>query len=133
MKLNEVVIGVGSNIDPEIHINQAKELIAKTHELRKVSSFIETEPIGCENQDNFLNGALLIETKMDRFTLKSWLKNLEEKLGRVRSENKNCPRTIDLDIIVWNRKIVDSEVYERDFLINSINELIPELIINKQE
>jgi len=132
MKLNQVVIGVGSNIDPENNIEQAQNAIANQHNLIKVSSFIETEPIGCNNQDNFLNGALLIETEMDTATLKSWLKNLERKLGRVTSENKNGPRTIDLDIIVWNGKVVDGEVYEREFLINSINELLPELKIKQQ-
>jgi 2-amino-4-hydroxy-6-hydroxymethyldihydropteridine diphosphokinase len=129
MKVNEVIIGVGSNIDPQNNIEKAKQLIAQKHLLRKASSFIETKPIGCKNQDNFLNGAFLIETEMDTPTLKSWLKTLETQLGRVKTENKNGPRTIDLDIIVWNKEIVDSEVYERDFLINSINELIPELNI----
>ncbi|MFA9408419.1 MAG: 2-amino-4-hydroxy-6-hydroxymethyldihydropteridine diphosphokinase [Candidatus Dadabacteria bacterium] len=132
MSLNKVVIGVGSNIDPETNINQAKEVIAKAHNLKKVSSFIETEPIGCENQTNFLNGALLIETEMDTPTLKAWLKNLEKELGRIKSENKNGPRTVDLDIIVWNGEVVDNEVYEREFLINSINELLPELKIQRQ-
>lgn len=131
MKVNEVVIGVGSNIEPEYNINKAKEIIAQNHNLRKTSSLIETKPIGCEDQDNFLNGAFLIETEMDTATLKSWLKTVETELGRVKTDNKNGPRTIDLDIIVWNREIVDSEVYERDFLINSINEVIPELRINK--
>ena len=130
MKLNEVVIGVGSNIDPENNIKEAKKAVELTHDLIKTSSFIETEPIGCKNQNNFLNGAFLIETEMDTLTLKSWLKNLEEKLGRVNSENKNGPRTIDLDIIIWNREVVDNEVYEREFLLNSINELLPELKIN---
>lgn len=132
MKFNEVIIGVGSNIDPQINIDKAKQLIAQNHNLLKASSFIETKPIGCKNQDNFLNGAFLIETEMDTLSLKSWLKTLETQLGRVKTENKNGPRTIDLDIIVWNREIVDSEVYERDFLINSIKELIPELAISKQ-
>ena len=130
MKFNEVVIGVGSNIDPENNIKEAKKAVELTHDLIKTSSFIETEPIGCKNQNNFLNGAFLIETEMDTLTLKSWLKNLEEKLGRVNSENKNGPRTIDLDIIIWNREVVDNEVYEREFLLNSINELLPELEIN---
>ncbi len=130
MKLNEVVIGVGSNIDSENNIKEAKKAVELAHNLIKTSSFIETEPIGCKNQNNFLNGAFLIETEMDTLTLKSWLKNLEEKLGRVRSENKDGPRTIDLDIIIWNREVVDNEVYEREFLLNSINELLPELKIN---
>ncbi len=132
MKLNKVVIGVGSNIDPENNVEGAKNAVVNHHNLIKVSSFIETEPIGCKNQDNFLNGAFLIETEMNATALKSWLKNLEKKLGRVESENKDGPRTIDLDIIVWNGEVVDREVYEREFLINSINELLPELKIEQQ-
>ena len=131
MKLNEVVIGVGSNIDSENNIKEAKKAVGLTHNLIKTSSFIETEPIGCKNQNNFLNGAFLIETEMNVSNLKSWLKNLERILGRVKSGNKNGPRTIDLDIIVWNREIVDNEVYEREFLLNSIDELLPELKIKK--
>jgi len=132
MNINKVVIGVGSNIDPENNIGEAKNAVANHHNLIKVSSFIETEPIGCKSQNNFLNGAFLIGTEMDAPTLKSWLKNLEKKLGRAKVENKNGPRTIDLDIIVWNGEVVDNEVYEREFLINSINELLPELKIKQQ-
>jgi len=132
MKLNRVVIGVGSNIDPENNIEKAKNALVNQHNLIKVSSFVETEPIGCENQDNFLNGAILIETEMDELTLKSWLKHLEKKLGRVKSEDKDGPRTIDLDIVVWNDEVVDREVYERQFLLDSINELLPELKLGQQ-
>jgi 2-amino-4-hydroxy-6-hydroxymethyldihydropteridine diphosphokinase len=132
MRLNKIVIGVGSNVDPEKNIEEAKNAIVNQHNLIKASSFIETTPIGCKDQDNFLNGAFLVETEMDPSTFKSWLKNLEKKLGRVKSENKDGPRTIDLDIIVWNGEVVDSEVYEREFLINSINELLPELKLRQK-
>jgi len=130
MNFNEVVIGVGSNIDPENNIREAGKTIAKYHNLIKTTTLVETEPIGCTSQKNFLNGAFLIQTQMDSSTLKAWLKDLETKLGRVRTENKNGPRTIDLDIIVWNGKIVDDEVYEREFLLNSIKELLPNLSID---
>lgn len=133
MKLNEVVIGVGSNIDPVKNIKIAEQTISANHNLIKISSFIETEPIGYKNQDNFLNGALLIETEMGLSELKYWLKTLEQKLGRTKTENKNGPRTIDLDIIVWNGKVVDHEVYEREFLLNSIKEILPDIILKDKE
>ena len=133
MKLNEVVIGVGSNIDPVKNIKIAEQTISTNHNLIKISSFIETEPIGYKNQDNFLNGALLIETEMGLSELKYWLKTLEQKLGRTKTENKNGPRTIDLDIIVWNGKVIDNEVYEREFLLNSIKEILPDIILKDKE
>ena len=129
MKLNKVVIGAGSNIDPNQNIKEAQNALANHLNLIKTSALIETEPIGCSNQDNFLNCAFLVETDMDSTSLKSWLKDLENRMGRVKTENKDGPRTIDLDIVVWNGEVVDNEVYEREFLQTSINELLPELKI----
>ena len=65
--------------------------------------------------------------------LKYWLKTLEQKLGRTKTENKNGPRTIDLDIIAWNGKVIDNEVYEREFLLNSIKEILPDIILKDKE
>jgi 2-amino-4-hydroxy-6-hydroxymethyldihydropteridine diphosphokinase len=127
MKLNLVVIGVGSNIRAEENIGLARAAIESAHELVKASSFVKTEPLGFKDQPEFTNGAFLIKTEMDPGELKSWLKNLENKLGRVTIENNNGPRTIDLDIVVWNKEIVDDEVNEREYLRKSIHELIPDL------
>ena len=131
MKQNNVVIGVGSNIEPSKNIREAQSAIANHFKLIKTSSLIETKPIGYLDQDNFLNCAFLIETDMDSEKLKFWLKDLEGRLGRIKTENKNGPRTIDLDIVVWNEEIVDAEVYEREFLQHSIAELLPDLKIKK--
>ena len=125
--MNRAVIGLGSNIHPEENIRKAKEAIGGEFKIIKSSSFVETEPVGFKEQDRFINGALLIETESDAGGLKSWLKKLEAELGRVKTDNKYGPRTIDLDILVWNGEVVDEEVYEREFLRKSINELIPDL------
>lgn len=130
MWINTAVIGLGSNIDPEENIGKARDAIAGEFKVMKSSSFVETEPIGHKEQRNFINGALLIETDMDIHGLKSRLRALESDMGRVRSENRDGPRTIDLDILVWNGKVVDGEVYEREFLKKSIEELIPEFDIS---
>jgi 2-amino-4-hydroxy-6-hydroxymethyldihydropteridine diphosphokinase len=127
MTLNIAVIGLGSNIDPEENIGKARDAIAGEFKVIKSSSFVETEPVGYKEQRMFINGALLIETGMNARGLKSWLRKLELDLGRVRTENRNGPRTIDLDILVWNGEVVDGEVYEREFLRRSIEELMPEL------
>ena len=127
MKPNTVIIGVGSNIDPEKNIVLARIAIETAHELVKESSFVKTEPLGYKDQDDFTNGAYLVKTTMSQEELNSWLKEIEKKLGRVRTENKNGPRTIDLDILVWNGEVVDPDVGERKFLRDSILELIPGL------
>lgn len=130
MNVNRAVIGLGSNINPEENIRRAKDAIAGEFILIKSSSFVETEPVGFKEQDRFINGALLIETELDARGLKSWLKSLEIKLGRSKTDNKHGPRSIDLDILVWNGEVVDEEVYEREFLRRSILELIPDMEIS---
>ncbi len=125
--MNQAVIAIGSNIDPEKNIGMAIDSIKVNLELLAESVFVTTKPIGNINPPDFMNGALLISTHMKRPELKRWLKGVEKKLGRIKSGDKNGPRTIDLDIAVWNGKIVDNDVHERDYLKNAVFELLPDL------
>jgi 2-amino-4-hydroxy-6-hydroxymethyldihydropteridine diphosphokinase len=127
MKYNVAVIGLGSNIEPEKNIRHARKELESRFKLKGESSFVKTEPVGFEDQPKFINGAVLIETDMNYDDLKNHLCRIERELGRVRTENKDGPRTIDLDILVWNGDIMDDEVYERPFLKNSVRELLPEI------
>ena len=52
---------------------------------------------------------------------------MEKDLGRVASAERFGPRTIDLDIVVWNGKVVDKDFYSRDYLKESVLELLPDL------
>ena len=125
--MNRVIIGIGSNINPQKNIETAQKMIAEKQLLLAQSQFVETEPIGYLKQLNFFNGVIFIETRYEREELKKQLKELEVKLGRIRTENKYGPRTIDLDIVVWNGEIVDADVYERDYLRNAVLEVWPGL------
>lgn len=127
MKLNKAIISVGSNIEPETHIERAKEMIASEHTLAGVSNFIQTSPQGFAEQADFMNGAFSIETELDIEGLEAYLKEVEAKLGRVRTENKNGPRRIDLDITVFNGKIIDDDFYRYDFVRKAVTELMPEI------
>ena len=121
--MNTVAIGVGSNIDPNENISKAKRYISKDHALIGSSRFVITKPVGYEEQDDFMNGAFLVKTYLDKEDFITYLKALENKLGRIRTHNKNGPRTIDLDVVIWNNKIIDQDCYEREFLKNCLNEL----------
>lgn len=123
MTEHEVIISLGSNIDPESNINKALKGLATIGRIQKKSSFIYTDPLLYEDQPKFLNGAVLLATKFDRESLRLQLKTLEADIGRVRTSNKNGPRTIDLDIIVFDGKIVDDDYYERGFLRRMVAEL----------
>ncbi|MFQ5596788.1 MAG: 2-amino-4-hydroxy-6-hydroxymethyldihydropteridine diphosphokinase [Nitrospiria bacterium] len=129
---NDVIVGLGSNIDALIHIEKAVQLIEKEAENGatelKRARIVETTPLGFKDQANFFNSAIRFKTVLDPKALKNRLLEIENALGRVRTNNKNGPRTIDLDILVWNGEIVDYDVAERDFLQEAIEALQPGLI-----
>ena len=127
MKLNKAIITVGSNIEPETHIERARKMIAAEHTLVAVSDLVQTTPQGFAEQVDFLNGAFSIETGLDIEGLEAYLKEIEATLGRVRTENKNGPRTIDLDITVFNGEIIDNDFYRYDFVRKAVTELMPEI------
>jgi 2-amino-4-hydroxy-6-hydroxymethyldihydropteridine diphosphokinase len=111
---------------PTANIQKAKEKINRKYRIIKESKIIETKPVGYLNQPNFFNGVIIIETEMEKNELHMWLKDIEINLGRKHEGNRFGPRTIDLDIIIWNNKIIDNDVYEREFLRKSITEVCPE-------
>ncbi|MEE4285911.1 MAG: 2-amino-4-hydroxy-6-hydroxymethyldihydropteridine diphosphokinase [Mariniphaga sp.] len=121
---NIIIISIGSNINAEENISNMLEILGKEVEILKVSTMLKTKPIGVENQPEFTNGAVKIKTGLGREELNRFLKNIEDQLGRDRSAPKFGPRTIDLDIVVWNGEIVDEDYYTRDFLQKSVQEII---------
>ena len=125
--IHNVVIGVGSNIEPQKNISRAKILLAKNFRIMRKSRFIKTTPVGKPKQPSFRNGAIFIKTDLTPTQLKNALKKIEAQLGRTPTSNRFSPRTIDLDIIVWDGKIVDKDFYHRDYLKKSILEIIPDL------
>ena len=70
---------------------------------------------------------MYVETPLKHQELKQKLKDLEKRLGREVSPIKYGPRSIDMDIIVYNGKIVDKDFYDREFLQKAVLELIPGL------
>lgn len=125
---NDVIVGLGSNIDPIANIEKALGQIKTTFTAVTISPLIKTTPLGFKDQDDFYNGAVRFKTSLTVLALKGWLLNVENDLGRIRTANKNGPRTIDLDILVWNGEILDKDVEQRDFLQSAIETLQPGVI-----
>lgn len=125
--MNVAAVSIGSNIDAEENIRKAITAVSEAHNLLKVSSLVHTKPRVFTDQPDFTNGSMLVATELPKEQFNCFLKDLELQLKRVKGENKNGPRTIDLDIIVWNDQIIDNDFYERDFLKDSILELLPSL------
>jgi len=121
--MNDCIIGIGSNIDAELNIAEMLKLLSGDVQIIQVSKMLQTKPIGMTDQSDFTNGAVRIRTEMELEDLSSYLKELEDRMGRDRSQEKFGPRNIDLDILVWNNTIVDPDYYTRDYLRISAAEL----------
>ncbi len=121
--MNTAIVSIGSNINAGENISAMLDLLRKQVEVVRVSPMIRTKAIGIEDQPDFTNGAVKIRTPESREALNRHLKEIEDQLGRDRSAPKFGPRTMDLDIVVWNGEIVDADYYNRDFLQKSVQEI----------
>ncbi len=125
--MNLVILSVGSNIDPLANIKKAAEILSGLNCLISVSRFQKTSPEGDPEQPDFLNGAFYVKTSLDQGQLRDKLKEIEAQLGRVRTSNKNSPRTIDLDIVVFNGKIIDPDYDQYIFVKKSVDEIFEQI------
>lgn len=125
--MNKAIIAAGSNIDPQKNIALAREILARDFEVVAETAFVPTKPVGYARQPDFLNGAVLIRTDLKLESLRRHLKKIEDTLGRCRGVLTFGPRTVDLDIVVWNGKLLDPDFYERDYLKKAVLELMPDL------
>ena len=101
----ETIISLGSNIEKERHLPEAIRLLRRHRriEVRKVSRFFESAPVGGPTDaPDFFNAAVLACTNLAPEELRDELRHIESVLGRQRSDDKNAPRTIDLDIAYYD-------------------------------
>lgn len=120
---NRALISVGSNIEPERNIERARNILAAEHGLLDESDMIRTAPEGITDQPDFINGAWLVATALDREAFNAYLKGVEDRLGRDRGGPKFGPRTLDLDVIAWNGRIVHGDYPTRSFVVVPIDQL----------
>jgi 2-amino-4-hydroxy-6-hydroxymethyldihydropteridine diphosphokinase len=127
-------VGLGSNLgDRERLIREAAELIGAV----RLSTVIETEPWGYDNQPMFLNAVAEVETVLSARQLLDHLLDVERRLGRERVGAQWGPRTIDLDLLLFGEETIDEpglvvphpRLTERDFVLRPLAELVPALKI----
>ncbi|WP_298864241.1 2-amino-4-hydroxy-6-hydroxymethyldihydropteridine diphosphokinase [uncultured Gimesia sp.] len=137
--MNRVFLSLGSNIRPEYYLPQAVHLLSEHGLISGKSSVWQSKPVGYPDQADFLNAAVLMETACEASELFSdVIPGIESQLNRVRDpENKNGPRTIDIDLVLFNeerfqighRIIPDPDIVDRDFLAIPLAELAPDFCI----
>lgn len=134
----DVFIGVGSNLGDKSHnIERAIDYLQNNPAITvlKTSTIIETQPVGGPPQPKFLNGVIKIETSILPRELLFVLQDIENRLGRERRE-KNGPRVIDLDILLYGDKVIDEPdlkiphpyMFERDFVMKPLLEIEPDIL-----
>jgi len=118
------IVAVGSNIDAQTNIHQAFDLIKKIDSQASMAKLLSTEPVGFTEQADFTNTAFSFNSALNATDLKAHLKSIEVQLGRIRTSNKNGPRTIDLDIVKIDNEIIDDDYHQYDFVKKSVDELV---------
>ena len=127
--LHRAIISVGANIRPVENIDAARDILAAEAVLVAESAIIETDPVGFQDQPNFLNGAFVVDTVLEHQPFIAFLKSIEQRLGRVKTANKSGPRSIDLDLIIWDGRVVHEDYYSKDYVIIPVDEVIKVLDI----
>jgi 2-amino-4-hydroxy-6-hydroxymethyldihydropteridine diphosphokinase len=125
--MGDVIILLGSNIEPAINIRRGAYFIASKLPLWQVSSVWLTPVIGPKGPD-FYNAAVSCSTELDAETLKySILRPIEKQMGRIRTADKYAPRTIDLDAILLNGIVLEPRLWDTAFILLPVAELMPDL------
>jgi 2-amino-4-hydroxy-6-hydroxymethyldihydropteridine diphosphokinase len=135
----EAYIALGSNIGnrEEYLKNAIKKINSHSFiEVEDISSIYETNPIGYTDQDKFLNMVIKVNTDLTAFELLNVLQEIERLLNRKR-EVKWGPRTLDLDILLYNHENIEAEqliiphprMHERAFVLIPLYELCKNIII----
>jgi len=136
-KLATAYLCLGSNLgEREENLRQALTLLALKVNLEQVSSIYETEPVGYKEQPWFLNIVCRIATNLPPEELLHFAKDIETKMGRVPSGQINSPRPIDIDILFYDNKIMETQNLtiphprspDRAFVLIPLAEIDPDLV-----
>jgi 2-amino-4-hydroxy-6-hydroxymethyldihydropteridine diphosphokinase len=128
-----VYLGIGSNLgDRQANIAAALQKISNLNRtvLTKISPIYETEPVGGPPQGKYLNGVIEILTSLSPYELLDALRIIEKGAGRTTKGN-NLPRTIDLDILLYDDIILHEKdliiphprMNEREFVMRPLNDI----------
>lgn len=100
-----VFIGVGSNIEPEQNIRAGLAMLAKEIRFVAISTFYQTDPLNSPGSSAFCNGVVLAATRQEPPQIRALLRRIETALGRERTQDKNAPRTLDLDLLLHGNRV----------------------------
>ena len=128
-------IALGSNLVSEFggreaNLREAVRRLGELGEVKAMSRFYDTEPVGYVDQPRFLNAAVVLETGLEPVQLMRGLLAIEQEMGRERVIAKG-PRVIDLDLLLYGEHVMSTaeltlphpEMQERRFVLEPLNEV----------
>ena len=132
----KIYLGFGSNLGNKLsNIKKAINYIKKDLKITKISPIYKTEPVGYKRQNWFLNCAAEAETSSKPLKLFAFLKSTEKKLKREKTF-RNGPRTIDIDLLFYDNRIISSKklqvphprMHKRLFVLEPLSGINPNFI-----
>ncbi|CDG18803.1 2-amino-4-hydroxy-6-hydroxymethyldihydropteridine diphosphokinase [Xenorhabdus doucetiae] len=134
-----VYIAIGSNLaDPLQQVNNALAALKQIPDTTFVvqSSFYRTKPMGPQDQPDYLNLAVVLDTQLSPEILLDHTQAIERAQGRVRKDERWGPRTLDLDIMLFGDHIINTErltvphygLKQREFMLYPLAEIAPDLV-----
>jgi 2-amino-4-hydroxy-6-hydroxymethyldihydropteridine diphosphokinase len=119
-------LSLGSNDEPELHLARAIERIECVTVIEAHSMAWESSAVGLDGP-NFVNIALLVRTVMPKEVLRATLKAIEVELGRNRALDRPTRLTIDIDIVFYDREVLEDELWKLAYKAVPVSELLPDL------
>ena len=134
----DIYISLGSNVEREYHVQQGLNALAVTFDLPfeqlKLSSLFESEAIGFSGTA-FLNMVIGIKTSFSVEEVAKKLRDIEFSYGRTTNAKKFSPRTLDLDLLLYDELIIDSpaqlprdEINKNAFVLWPLSEVAPQVV-----
>jgi len=125
---HKAVLLLGSNVDPEDNLVKAIRLLHGLGEIQKISSVWESQAVGAV-APNYLNASLVFLSTNDLAQLKEFVINpIEQVLGRSRSTDKYSPRTMDIDVILFDNKPIKMDYWQSAFMLIPFSQVAPEYV-----
>ncbi|MDQ6962980.1 MAG: 2-amino-4-hydroxy-6-hydroxymethyldihydropteridine diphosphokinase [Mariprofundaceae bacterium] len=110
--MNKVLLGIGSNIEPERNLQNAAQVLKTMFHDIQFSTVYGSKAVGIENASDFLNACCLLKCHKDYDLLRQKLKQVEEQYGRVHDQKGWQSRTLDLDIILFNGQLKNDDLHK---------------------
>ena len=131
--MTRAYVSIGSNEQPQRHINQAIELLRQQFGQLDMSPVYESEAVGFDG-DNFLNLVVGFDTTLSLEEVDETLGGIEQLCGRVRQQEKFSPRSMDLDLLLFSDLIRHAarwdiprdEIYKYAFVLKPLADLVPD-------